>query len=54
LDTKEVLKMCDCENWGENRADEYFIDVGCVIGYAYCPCDKKCPNYQAIKKKVKA
>jgi hypothetical protein len=47
------IKMCDCENWGENRRDEYYMDVGCVIGYSYCPCDKSCPNYRAIKKKVK-
>jgi hypothetical protein len=46
--------MCDCEYWGENRRDEMYMDVGCVIGYAFCPCNEKCADYRAIKKKVKA
>jgi hypothetical protein len=39
--------MCDCEFWGENRADEYFMDVGCVLGHFVC--SSKCSEYQKIK-----
>jgi len=41
--------VCDCESWGENRLDELYMDVGCVMGYAECK-HEQCPNYQKIKK----
>jgi hypothetical protein len=34
-----------CRFWGENRADEYYFDVGCVIGHADCKA-KECKDYQ--------
>jgi len=40
--------LTDCVNWGENRLDELFMDVGCVLGYSYCD-PEKCPNYVSIK-----
>ena len=33
-----------CKFWGENRIDEYFLDVGCVIGHSLCT--KECKDYQ--------
>jgi len=41
---KEVKKN-DCKHWGENRADEFWLDVGCVIGHSWCD-PKKCPDYE--------
>jgi len=35
----------DCRHWGENRADEYYFDVGCVIGHSWCD-PAKCPDYE--------
>lgn len=37
--------MNRCRFWGENRADEYFFDVGCVLGYCDCKI-MKCEDYQ--------
>jgi len=44
------MTKCKCRFWGENRADEYFFDVGCVLGYAFCK-GSKCEDYQKIEKK---
>jgi len=44
------MAKVDCIYWGENRADEFYFDVGCVIGYNFCN-PKKCPDYCPIKKK---
>lgn len=41
---------CECKYWGENRLDELFLDVGCVLGYADCK-GKNCEDYAKIKKK---
>jgi len=41
---KEVKKN-DCKHWGENRADEFWLDVGCVIGHSWCD-PEKCPDYE--------
>jgi len=35
----------DCRHWGENRADEFYFDVGCVIGHSWCD-PEKCPDYE--------
>lgn len=40
--------MCDCEFWGENRADEYFFDVGCVAGHGWCD-PEKCADYRKTR-----
>lgn len=39
----------DCKFWGENRLDELYIDVGCVIGHADCK-GKKCDDYDEVEK----
>lgn len=41
--------LVDCVSWGENRADEYFFDVGCVLGKSWCD-PSECNNYESIKK----
>jgi hypothetical protein len=38
-----------CDNWGANRADEGYIDVGCVIGHAECKGTACCDYYHACK-----
>jgi hypothetical protein len=50
MECKREEPVCDCEFWGENRADELFIDVGCTVGYAECK-HEQCPSYQKVKPK---
>ena len=40
--------MCTCKFWGENRADELFLDVGCVLGYCLCK-SAECPDYRELE-----
>ncbi|MEM1537838.1 MAG: hypothetical protein QXQ28_07325 [Candidatus Nezhaarchaeales archaeon] len=40
--------MNRCVFWGKNRVDEYFLEVGCVLGYALCD-PKKCPDYMSME-----
>jgi len=42
----------NCVNWGENRADEFFFDVGCVLGKSWCDTSK-CNYYNPIKETKK-
>jgi len=37
-----------CRFWGENRPDEFFLDVGCVLQYSWCK-GKKCSDYQEVE-----
>jgi hypothetical protein len=39
------MNKIKCRFWGENRIDELFLDVGCILGYAFCK-NKKCEDYQ--------
>lgn len=39
----------DCVYWGENRADELFIDVGCVLGKSFCDREN-CNGYISMKR----
>ena len=45
----EMKRKNDCIYWGENRPDELFLDVGCVLGHSWCD-PRKCPDYYPIKK----
>lgn len=45
---EDETPSCDCVFWGENRADELFLDVGCVLGYSYCD-PKKCEDYYPVE-----
>jgi len=42
---KEACEKNKCIYWGENRLDESFLDVGCVLGYSDCK-GKKCEDYR--------
>jgi len=45
INISQTVKKNKCVHWGENRLDEYFLDVGCVIGYCDCKI-KNCEDYQ--------
>jgi len=40
--------MVDCIHWGENRVDERFIDVGCVLGHGLCK-GVECSDFKSCK-----
>lgn len=44
--------MAKCVYWGENRADEFFIDVGCVVGHCQCPDNPECADFKEQKGKT--
>jgi len=38
------LKRNKCMYWGENRADELWLDVGCTLGHSSCN-PQECEDY---------
>ena len=41
-----MKKENECIHWGENRKDELYLDVGCTVGYAFCPANSECPCFK--------
>lgn len=41
--------LVKCRHWGENKAEEYYLDVGCTLGHSFCVDNEECEDFQKVE-----